>query len=595
VVAHNLLHDPAVRGVVYNCRDVTERAQAEDALRESEERFRSLVQNASDLITLVDGEGRIAYQSPSVQRVLGYEASEVTGRDLAELLHPDDLRGALAALADAGAQSDRTVNVEARLRHKDGSWRQVEIIATDRRHDASVSGLVLNTRDVTERAVLEEQLRHQAFHDPLTNLANRARFADRLEHALARALRQATPVSVLFIDLDNFKAVNDSLGHQFGDHLLEAAAERLVSCLRPGDTAARFGGDEFAIILEDTAAEDATWVADRIVEAFKPSFHVRDRELFVSVSIGVAVSEHGQRNPDELLRRADVAMYEAKAAGKSRYELYEQGVHVSSLDRFQLQNELQGALERGELLLHYQPIVQLTSGRLAGVEALLRWRHPTRGILSADQFVGLAEESGAIVAIGGWVLEEGCRQLRTWQEAKENGADLWLSVNVSARQLQQPGFARGVQETLRRTRLPPASLVLEITESSMMRDVRATVTLLHELRSLGVRIAIDDFGTGYSSLSYLRQFSFDILKMDKSFVAALGERAQDTQLARAIIDFGNLLHVETVAEGIERPEQLTQLRSLRCSLGQGFYFARPASPGQIAQLLAAEGSERGVA
>ncbi|HZP58048.1 MAG TPA: EAL domain-containing protein [Dehalococcoidia bacterium] len=590
--ANNLLHEPAVGGIVHNSHDVTERWLAAEAMRQSEERFRSLVQNASDLITVIEPDTTVRYQSPSIERVLGYAAAEILGTRLAELIHIDDVARVLAVLSDASHNPGSTATAEARVRRRDGAWRDLEFIGTDQCTNPAIGGFVLNIRDVTERKSLEQQLRHQALHDPLTQLANRTRFADRLGHALIRATRTGQLVAVLFMDLDNFKGVNDSLGHSAGDQLLTQVAERVQACLRPGDTVARLGGDEFAILLEDVAAvEDATAVTQRIFEHLEPPFRLEGKELIVRASVGIAVSAPGEATEaDALLRDADVAMYVAKSHGKGRYEVFEESMQVSMMERLELLADLQRAVEREEFVLQYQPMVLLKDGHLFGVEALVRWRHPRRGTIPPAEFIALAEESGAILGLGRWVLREACRQARAWQEAQPARTDWTISVNVSVKQLQHAGFVEDVARALADSGLDPSRLILEITESVMMQDVAPMLARLRELKALGVRLAIDDFGTGYSSLSYLREFPFDLLKIDKSFIDDMGAIVRSKELTRAIIELGKTLDLELVAEGIERNDQLARLQTLDCELGQGFYFAQPMDADAILALLAGEGS-----
>jgi diguanylate cyclase (GGDEF)-like protein len=432
---------------------------------------------------------------------------------------------------------------------------------------------------------LEEQLRHQAFHDPLTNLANRARFMDRLDHGLQRASRFAAGMAVLFIDLDDFKSVNDSLGHPAGDQLLIEIAARLQACLRPGDTAARLGGDEFAILLEELGdGQHALAVADRVIDSLRTPMILSGTEVFVSGSIGIAISTSGSTG-DELLRRADVAMYAAKSEGKSQYCVYDPLMESSMVSHLQLAGELQRAIERDELVVFYQPSVVLSSQKIAGVEALVRWQHPTRGLVLPNEFIPIAEESGLILSIGRWVLRQACTQTREWQLAYPTDPPLSVAVNVSARQIHQPGLVQVVIEALRDSGLPPASLVLEITETLVMQDAELAITRLNELKALGIRLAIDDFGTGYSSLSYLRRFPVDILKIDKSFVDGVGQLGKERELAQSIIELGQTLNLEIVAEGVERSDQLGWLKSRNCDLAQGFLFAKALDAATISALL----------
>ncbi|HYY78601.1 MAG TPA: EAL domain-containing protein [Actinomycetes bacterium] len=555
------------------------RAGAEQAAQ-----FRSLVHNSSDLITVVAADGTIRYQSPSAQRLLGRAAADLTGTAFGELVHPDDRDHVDAAIGRLVEAPGAIASFQCRLSHRDGSWRHAESICTNLSHDSRVGGLVLNVRDITERTALEEQLTHQAFHDPLTGLANRALFVDRVDHALARASRQGPTAAVLFLDLDDFKTVNDTLGHSAGNHLLVAVADRLLAVLRPADTAARLGGDEFAILLEDiNGEEDALAIAERVTEVFHDPYPLEGHDVLVRASIGVAIAEPQHRQADDLLRNADMAMYLAKSNGKGRYERFQPSLHRSLRERFELIGDLRQALERGQLLVHYQPIVELASGRITGLEALVRWRHPTRGMVGPRSFIPLAEETGLIIPLGRWVLGQACEQGHRWQ--RHTGSDLSVSVNLSARQFQQPGLVDDVARALRRSGLRPSSLILEITESLLMHDTDATIDKLHQLKALGVRLAIDDFGTGYSSLSYLRRFPVDILKVDKSFVDGVTGGSEDSALARAIIKLGHTLRLQTVAEGVEGREQAGQLLTLQCDLGQGYYFAKPMDAGAVAALL----------
>jgi diguanylate cyclase (GGDEF)-like protein/PAS domain S-box-containing protein len=590
--ATNLLDVPSVQGIVHNSHDISERVLAEDALRQSEERFRSLVQNASDLITVIDADTTIRYQSPSIEHVLGHDAASMLGKRLTDLIHIDDVARTLSVLHNAMRDPGARTSADMRVRDRNGGWRHVEFIGTDQRHDPAIGGLVLNIRDVTDRKALEQQLRHQATHDPLTKLANRTRFSDRLQAALARAERLGHRIGILFMDLDNFKGVNDSLGHSAGDRLLTGVAERIERCLRPGDTVARLGGDEFAILLDAvSSADDATRVVDRIFRALEEPFTLEGKEISVRASVGIAVSGLPDTTPDAdaLLRDADVAMYVAKSHGKGCYEVFETSMQVSMMERLELLADLQRAVERSEFVLQYQPMVALRTGELSGVEALVRWQHPRRGLIQPGDFISLAEDSGSIIGLGRWVLENACRQATAWQMRFPQATNWTLSVNVSAKQLQHPGFVGEVAHILKATGLRPDRLILEITESVMMHDAKLMMTRLQDLKNLGLRLAIDDFGTGYSSLSYLRQFPFDLLKIDKSFIDDVGSTDQQKELTRAIIELGRTLDLELVAEGIERTEQLARLLSLECNLGQGFFFARPLDREEVEELLSGIG------
>jgi diguanylate cyclase (GGDEF)-like protein len=445
-------------------------------------------------------------------------------------------------------------------------------------------------RSLVQLTELQEQLRYQALHDPLTSLANRALFTDHVQHAVARGDRHDRQLAVLFLDLDDFKAVNDSLGHGAGDSLLVAVAERLRACLRPGDTAARFGGDEFAILLEDIAAPaDAVAAAERINEALAAPFLVQNRELHVGASIGIAV-RNAEVDATQLLRNSDVAMYIAKRRGKGRHELFEASMYAATVERHALKEDLQRAVTQGDFVVHYQPIIDLASGKLNGVEALVRWNRSANGLIEPSEFIPVAEDTGLILQIGRFVLEEACQQAGAWQRLLPAGAPFSVNVNLSARQLAHPGFVEEVAKILGQSDLLPDSLVLEITETVLMEG-DGTVRRLAELRDLGVRLAIDDFGTGYSSLSYLRRFPIDILKMDKTFVQGVGTTPGDDALARAIIDLTHTLGLVVVAEGIERQEQATELRRLHCNLGQGYYFTRPLDAGTIEPMILDESRE----
>jgi diguanylate cyclase (GGDEF)-like protein/PAS domain S-box-containing protein len=571
---------------------VRENAQlvSERAARDNEARFRSLVQHSSDVITVVDptGGGNIRYISPSATRVLGYAAGALVGKPLTSIMHPEDAIRVEAMLADSWSQTGVTAPVEWRVRHQDGHWLFVEAVATNLVQEPTVRGVVVNTRDITERKSLEAQLVHQAFHDPLTGLANRALFLDRVTHALAVTARYGRlPVAVLFLDLDNFKTVNDSFGHVPADQLLAAVARRLVEAVRLSDTVARLGGDEFAILLEDASgAMSPATAAERITASLREPFLVEGKEVFVTSSIGIAVAG-ADLSPADLLRNADTAMYQAKASGKGHHEMFEARMHAETLERLELESELRRALDRNELSLRYQPIVTLGDGTVCGMEALVRWEHPRRGTLLPAQFIPLAEETGLIVPIGQWVLGEACRQAKRWQTRYRRAIPFTMTVNVSGHQLQHGGMAETVRAALAEHRLDPTTLVLEITESVLMQQTEVMLARLRTLKALRVRLAIDDFGTGYSSLSYLKRFPIDILKIAKPFIDDVGGAGglTDSALARAIIGLGDTLKLQTIAEGIEAPAQLAELRTLGCELGQGYFFAQPLSAEGMEALL----------
>ncbi len=434
-------------------------------------------------------------------------------------------------------------------------------------------------------ALMRVEIAQRALYDPLTDLANRTLFADRLSHALGGAIRHGRPVTILVMDLNGFKAVNDTFGHGAGDQLLIVIADRLRESVRPTDTAARLGGDEFAVLLE-AAVPEAVRVADRILERLRVPIDIEGRELFVDASIGIAESPSGSVSAEALLRDADAAMYTAKRAGKGAFEVFQPEFHVEVLKRFELSTDLRRALEHREFHLHYQPIVTLKEATITGVEALIRWIRPDGTLVLPDHFIPVAEQTGLIVPIDRWVMKEACRQLRAWEEDLPGGGPISMSVNVSVRQLNDTRLTQEVQETLRETGLDPSRLTLEITESVLMQDAEATLMVLQELKMLGIRLAIDDFGIGFSSLNYLRRLPVDVVKIDRSFVAGIASQSSEWTLARGIVRLVHELGLETVAEGVERADQRAHLQALGCRLAQGFLFARPMEPDAIAELLA---------
>ncbi len=566
-----------------------ESAALNDDLRESEARFRSLVQTSSDVITTLDANGIIRYQTPSVKRVFGYGTSELIGTKFVDVLHADDRDKALQFLATLTERSGVSTPVEWRLRHGDGSWLHVETIGNNLRHDPQIRSVVLNTRDITERKTLEAQLVHQAFHDPLTKLPNRALFMNHLAQSLARAGRHQCSVALLFLDLDRFKVINDSLGHEVGDQLLITVAERLQTCIRGQDTAARLGGDEFTVLLEDIVdVGDAIQVADRIATMLQAPVQINGHEMFVTTSIGIVIEGDHSSAGEDLLRCADVAMYQAKKHGKARYAVFDPAMNQEAIERLKLETDLRRAVGWQELCLFYQPIMDLTTGRIAGVEALIRWQHPDGSLVSPAKFIPVAEETGLILPIGAWVLETACSQMREWQLLHPEHPPLSVSVNLSARQFQHPSLAQDVARILQQTGLPVSSLKLEITESILMENGASTLAILKELKALGVGLAIDDFGTGYSSLAYLRRFPIDVIKIDRSFVDRLAHDADDTAIVRAIITLAKTMNLTVTGEGIETPEQLSMLQLLGCDHGQGYLFARPLPSCALAAWLAAQ-------
>ena len=549
-------------------------------LRESENRFRSVVESANDAIVLTDASGKICAWNKTAQRVFGYAGDEILGRSLSTLF-PNDYSRNLSnndekdVLLASGFLKTGGKAIELNGVKKDGGEFPLEITISSWETSEGIfySGII---RDVTERKSLEDQLIHQALHDPLTKLANRLLFRNRVGHALKRIDRLKNPIAVLFLDLDNFKGINDTLGHAAGDELLISVAERLCACLRQNDTPARLGGDEFAVLIEDTTNTDsAVLVAERIKDVLQASFSIGGKEVFVGASIGIAITVTGNETPEELLRNADVAMYMAKNRGKGCYALFEADMHDSLMKRIELETDLRAAIEKKEFTLHYQPIIDLQSGRMTGMEALVRWNHPKRGQIQPMEFIPTAEETNLIIPLGRWILEEACMQARQWQNQYDCETTLSITVNLSSRQFKDNSLIETVTGALSKSGLPPESLILEITENTMLENSEATGKKFHELRDLGIRLAIDDFGTGYSSLSYLQRFPIDILKIDKSFIDKINDSREGAAVARAIITMGDTLRLKTIAEGIETGEQITKLQNLGCELGQGFLFAKP--------------------
>ena len=562
--------------------------RADDILeRRSEARFRSLVQNSRDLIVVIEPDLTIRFATPSASSMLGFSPDDLVGTRLDALLHPDEVERTTALVREQ-AKSSGSGELEFQLRQRDGEWCTVEGAIANLLDDLSVRGLVLTAHDVTERRLLETELARQAFHDSLTGLPNRALFTNRVTHALERVGRTTRSIAVLFIDVDDFKTVNDSLGHSTGDELLVALGGRLRGCLRAADTGARLGGDEFGVLLEDVGGvAAAVEVADRILDTLRRPVVLTDSELLVRASIGIVIGRAGQTSGD-LLRNADVAMYKGKRQGGNRYEVFEPAMHAAALARLELKADLERALPNGEFHLVYQPIVELGDGSIVGLEALLRWTHPTRGAISPVEFIPLAEETGLIPEIGRWALERACEQAVGWQASLAPGARLSISVNLAGRQLQSSTLIGEVTEVIARTGIDPHDLMLEITESTLMDEVEIVATRLAELKRLGVRIAVDDFGTGFSSLSYLQRFPVDVLKIAKEFVDEIATEQRDARLVEAVIKIASSLDLRTVAEGIELEEQRVRLRELGCMLGQGYLFARPMLPEAVPDLLRAQ-------
>lgn len=568
------------------------REQGVEALRVSATKYRALVEHVPAIVYTTDSGpgGESEYVSPRAEELLGFPAEAWTGESGFWLsrVHPDDRDDVVANWNEDRARSDWQSNaIEYRMIDAAEQVRWVRDEAS--RFDAGVGASQRLTgflTDVTDRKALEEELQHQAFHDPLTGLPNRALFADRLGQALARADRRRESLAVLFLDLDEFKTINDAIGHEAGDELLVAVARILRTSVRPMDTAARLGGDEFAILLEDlTDADAADYAADRILAALETPIVIAGREIVIGASIGIASPTKKQESVAELMRNADGAMYSAKRHGKGRHETFAPVMQEANVRRLEMAEEMRKALELGEFAVHYQPVVLLSDESITGFEALVRWNHPRRGLVAPRDFIPEAEENGQIIAIGRLVLEQACRQASVWRETCLEGRAPDMSVNVSARQFRDPGLRDSVAEALAKAGLDANSLTLEITESTIMEDSEAALERLESLKALGVRLAIDDFGTGYSSLSYLRRLPVDILKVDKSFVDGIVGGGQAYALARVIVSIGQTLQLDMVAEGVEMSAQAAALRRMGCEVAQGFHFARPMAADDISRLL----------
>jgi len=554
-------------------------------LEESEIRFRSLVQRSSDAVLVVGPDRNIRYASQPAERLFGYTPEELLGLPLQHLVHPDD-SGPMHAFAYDGEQCHRDTPIGWTVRHRDGGKRYFESMCADLTADETIGGVVLNSRDVTDRHEIEVTLEHRAFHDALTDLANRALFKDRVDHALELMRRNGGIVAVLIIDLDDFKTVNDSLGHSAGDALLVELADRLRGTLRSQDTPARLGGDEFAVLIESCRRpEEVMTLGDRLGEIIGRPMQVEGHTLITRASIGIRITVEPDLTAADMLRDADVAMYAAKARGGSGVSVFEEAMTKQAAERLALITDIDSALEHDEFSLVYQPSVDIRTERIHAVEALARWRNPARGMIGPNVFIPLAEETGQIVAIGNWVLDRAIAQMADWNARLLPTTTMRMAVNVSVRQLEDPTFARTVEETLRRHGLPPTRLALEVTEHAIARDPKAVTEQLSLLRRTGVLIAIDDFGTGYSSLAYLADLPIDVVKIDRGFIADLQLGRRSSRLAETVIRIGRSLHLVTVAEGVEDPHQLEILRSLGCSRAQGYLFSRPVPPDELEHSL----------
>jgi len=554
------------------------------ALRASEERFRALTEQTTDLVTILNAEGTVAYSSPSHARILGTRPAQDMGRLLQALVHPDDRAHVQAALAAAFATPGLTPPIVFRRRAADGTWRWLEAIGHNRLDDPAIGGLIVNSRDITERVRAEEALRHQALHDALTDLPNRTLLHDRLGHALRASRRDGRPLALLLLDLDRFKEVNDTFGHHRGDDLLRQVAARLRGALRASDTIARLGGDEFAALLPGADESGARAAATALRAALDVPLVLAGQALQLGASIGVALAPaHGEDAPT-LLRHADTAMYAAKRAGDTDVAVYDPAHDPHSPDRLALLAELREAITQGALALHYQPKVALATGQVHGVEALVRWPHPVHGLLPPDQFIPLAEQHGLIGPLTLWVLEEALRQGKLWARA---GWDLNVAVNLSAWSLHDASLPDTIAALLRRFDAPPGRLRLELTEGSVMADAERALEVLTRLTALGVGLSVDDFGTGYSSLAYLKRLPVDEVKIDRSFVRDLATDEADAAIVHSTVGLGRSLGLQVVAEGVEDRATWDLLARMGCDVAQGYYLSRPLPAAAVADWLRA--------
>ncbi|UDY36214.1 putative bifunctional diguanylate cyclase/phosphodiesterase [Dermatobacter hominis] len=584
VVGVDLQSDPNIRGIVLNAREIGDRKAAEQQLQLSEARFKALVQNSSDVVLVVGSADGVRYASPSVEHTIGLSPEQLVGHTLEETFRDSGVDWD-SALRSGRREEEHPELLEFGFRNSRGEWIHLEASVTDLRREEAVGGFVLNARDVTERTTMMQRLRYQSTHDALTGLANRVLAAEELGGMLGRNAGGST-VAVISLDIDDFKDVNDSLGHGVGDRLLYAVADRIKESLAFGDVAARGGGDEFIVVLERAHGEaQVLELADRLLSSIERPFTIDGRELSITASAGVAYDHDRETAAEVLLRNADTAMYRAKQLGKRRSVVFESHMHTASFDRLELRADLARALETDQFMAHYQPIIDLDTHQIVGCEALIRWQHPHRGLLSPAIFVPLAEESGLIGPMGEWMLERACRDLSEWRTTMPELAEaLTISVNLTAQEVHGERLVPVVTDILRRTSLPADRLVLEVTESNLLSDTDVIQERMQRLRALGTRLAIDDFGTGYSSLGYIQRFAFDVLKIDRSFVEGL-DRQTNRQIVTAVLDLARELGVRVVAEGIEEEEQERALVELGCKFAQGYRYSRPVPAADFRKLL----------